>query len=159
EPATQTTAAVPQMVDQRGKTHPAPWVPFTRAGCDVGAFSVANIEFENTTGDIDNVFGPNSPEHAEAQASLAAPRGSKERNKAPADFEGIAIHCAKGSALCAKTGAPDKLPDEPGGYDGFLALFGNVNVAPQVNGGQGFVLDLNGVPVQDATGNFGFPGF
>ena len=28
----------PQMIDQRGKTHPAPWVPFTRAGCDVGAF-------------------------------------------------------------------------------------------------------------------------
>ena len=34
---------LPQMVDRRGKTHPAPWVPFTRAGCDVGAFSIANI--------------------------------------------------------------------------------------------------------------------
>ena len=45
------TTSVPQMVDQRGKIHPAPWVPFTRAGCDVGAFSVANIEFENTTSD------------------------------------------------------------------------------------------------------------
>src|SRR5262249_39892274 len=44
--------SVPHMVDQRGKIHPAPWVPFTRAGCDVGAFSVANIEFENTTSDI-----------------------------------------------------------------------------------------------------------
>ena len=44
---------MPQMVDQRGKIHPAPWVPFTRAGCDVGAFSVANIEFENTTSDGD----------------------------------------------------------------------------------------------------------
>src|SRR5580704_7632982 len=50
------TTSVPQMVDQRGKIHPAPWVPFTRAGCDVGAFSVANIEFENTTSDVDNVF-------------------------------------------------------------------------------------------------------
>ena len=45
----------PQMVDLRGKVHPAPWVPFTRAGCDVGAFSMANIEFENVFGDIDNV--------------------------------------------------------------------------------------------------------
>src|SRR5262245_19363908 len=52
----------PQMVDRRGKVHPAPWVPFTRAGCDVGAFSVANIEFENVTSDIDNVFGPTSDE-------------------------------------------------------------------------------------------------
>jgi hypothetical protein len=33
----------PQMIDQRGLVHPAPWVPFTRAGCDVGAFSTANI--------------------------------------------------------------------------------------------------------------------
>src|SRR5215467_12929980 len=34
---------LPNMLAQDGKTHPAPWVPFTRAGCDVGAFSVANI--------------------------------------------------------------------------------------------------------------------
>src|ERR1700692_532605 len=85
------TTSVPQMVDGRGKIHPAPWVPFTRAGCDVGAFSVANIEFENTKSDIDNVFGPNSPEHNE---NLADP------NLAMADFEGIALHCAKGSQIC-----------------------------------------------------------
>src|SRR3984893_6660403 len=73
------------------KSYPAPWVPFTRAGCDVGAFSVANIEFENTKGDIDNVFGPTSPEHNE---NLANP------DLAVADFEGIAIHCALASPLC-----------------------------------------------------------
>src|SRR5579859_7471650 len=49
---------LPQMVNQQGKIHPAPWVPFTRAGCDVGAFSLANIEFENTAGDVTTVFGP-----------------------------------------------------------------------------------------------------
>ena len=43
---------LPNMLDQDGKTHPAPWVPFTRAGCDVGAFSVANIEFETIPGDL-----------------------------------------------------------------------------------------------------------
>jgi hypothetical protein len=159
EPATATTPAVPLMVDQRGKAHPAPWVPFTRAGCDVGAFSTANIEFENTTGDIDNVFGPTSPQHDEAAKSAAAPRGSKLANQAAADFEGIAIHCAKGSKLCATGGAPDALPDEPGGYTGFTALFGNVTVAPAINHGAPDVLDLDGVPVQDETGNFGFPGF
>ena len=65
------STSVPQMVDQRGKVHPAPWVPFTRAGCDVGAFSVANIEFENVTSDVDNVFGPTSPEHLEARRTDA----------------------------------------------------------------------------------------
>jgi hypothetical protein len=43
-PITDTT---PQMIGKDGKIAPAPWAAFTRAGCDVGAFSVANIEFEN----------------------------------------------------------------------------------------------------------------
>src|SRR5712691_13478228 len=36
------------MVTDGQKTTPAPWVPFTRAGCDFGAISLANIELENT---------------------------------------------------------------------------------------------------------------
>ncbi len=96
------------MIDQAGKTAPAPWVPFTRAGCDVGGFSMANIEFENVSGDINAVFGPNSAEAAEAKANF---------DMAVADFEGISIHCAQGSTLCAG-GQPDLLPDEPGGYVG-----------------------------------------
>jgi hypothetical protein len=140
----------PQMIDQRGKTHPAPWVAFTRAGCDVGAFSTANIEFENISSDITNVFGANSPQALEAKANPA---------KAIADFEGIAIHCAKKSALCGAVGAPDLLPDEPGGYSGFQALYGNVSVAPQINGAQPVINDLDGVPITDGNGNAGFPGF
>src|SRR6202047_5228591 len=103
----------PQMIDERGKTHPAPWVPFPRAGCDVGAFSTANIEFENIGSDINNVFGAASPQAAEAKANPT---------KAVADFEGITIHCAKNSRLCSKGTAPDLLSDEPGGYVGFNAL-------------------------------------
>ena len=144
---------VPQMVDQRGKIHPAPWVPFTRAGCDVGAFSVANIEFENTFGDIDNVFGPTSPEHNENVAN---------HNLAVADFEGIAIHCAQTSSLCGGSAhaAPDKLPDEPGGYAGFSALFGNKYAAPAINHSTSIIInDLDGNPIQDSHGNPGFPGF
>jgi hypothetical protein len=143
------TTQQPQMVDQRGKTAPAPWVAFTRAGCDVGAFSVANIEFENVTSDVDNVFGPTSPEHNEAATN---------RNLALADFEGIAIHCAQGSPICAN-GRPDVLADEPGGYTGFNALFGNKNVAPAITGGQTGVKDLYGNVVADSHGNPGFPGF
>ena len=140
----------PQMIDQRGKIHPAPWVPFTRAGCDVGAFSTANIELENVGSDIDTVFGPNSAEAAEAKANF---------DKAVADFEGISIHCARASAICGDAGRPDVLTDEPGGYHGFSALYGNVNVAPRINGGQPFVNDLDGNHINDGNGNPGFPGF
>jgi hypothetical protein len=147
------TTSVPQMVDQRGKIHPAPWVPFTRAGCDVGAFSVANIEFENTTSDIDNVFGPTSPEHDENLTN---------HDLAVADFEGIVIHCAQGSGLCGGSAhaAPDKLPDEPGSYNSFQALFGNKYVAPALNHSPSITInDLDGVPISDGMGNLGFPGF
>ena len=143
QPVTDT---LPQMIDQRGKIHPAPWVPFTRAGCDVGAFSVANIEFENIGLDINTVFGPNSPEAQEAATNP---------NKANADFLGIAIHCAQNSALCA-SGRPDLLPDEPGGYTGFNALFGNKYVQPQISP-SGPVTDINGNVIQDQFGNPGFP--
>jgi hypothetical protein len=140
----------PQMIDPRGKVHPAPWVPFTRAGCDVGAFSTANIEFENVFGDINNVFGPNSFEAMEAHSNF---------DKAVADFEGIAIHCAHNSTVCGTAGAPDVLLDEPGGYQGFSALYGNFFVAPQINHGQSFVNDIDGNQINDGNGNVGFPGF
>jgi hypothetical protein len=144
-----TADGLPQMVDRRGKTHPAPWVPFTRAGCDVGGFSIANLEFENVTSDINNVFGPNSPQAAEAKSN---------RNKAIADFEGIIVHCAQSSPLCAKNGAPDVLEDEPGGYHGFSALYGNANVQPRISP-TGPVKDLDGNIIADSHGNPGFPGF
>lgn len=139
----------PEMLAPNGKTAPAPWVPFTRAGCDVGSFSVANIEFENIGSDINTVFGPNSPQAMEAASNF---------RKAIADFEGIIVHCARNSALCANNGAPDLLSDEPGGYEGYTALYGNVNVQPQISR-TGPVLDLDGNPITDGHGNNGFPGF
>jgi hypothetical protein len=145
--AANPTDTTPQMIDQQGQTHPAPWVPFTRAGCDAGAFSVANIELENTGLDITTVFGANSTEAAEVKTNPA---------KAQADFLGIAIHCAKGSVLCTAHSRPDFLPQEPGGYTGFGALFGNANVQPQISLG-GPVKDLDGNVIQDANGNPGFP--
>ena len=140
------TDFTPQMIDQRGKIHPAPWVPFTQAGCDVGAFSVANVELENIGLDITTVFGAGS---AEAQEAASDP------DKANADFLGIAIHCAQNSALCA-SGKPDLLPDEPGGYTGFKALFGNKYVQPQISP-SGPVKDIDGNVIQDSHGNPGFP--
>src|SRR6202030_1369821 len=48
--------------------------------------------------------------------------------------------------------------DEPGGYTGFIALFGYANVQPQISPG-GPITDLNGNVVADSHGNPGFPGF
>ena len=130
---------LPNMLDDRGKTHPAPWVPFTRAGCDVGAFSVANIEFESVPNDLGTFFGTGSTQFTNASGILAHnPNDAnfahqQARQSVNTDWLGIAIHCAQGSALCSgPNGAPDALPDEPFGYTGFNALFGNVNVAPAV---------------------------
>lgn len=140
----------PEMLDEQGKTAPAPWVPYTRAGCDVGAFSVANIEFETVPGDVITVFGANSPEGIEANNPAM-------RDKANADLLGIAVHCAKGSPLCNNPhGRDDLLPDEPGGYVGYKALFGNLHVQPVISP-SGSVKDLDGNVIQTAAGNPGFP--
>jgi hypothetical protein len=107
------------------------------------------MDFENTSGDITNVYGAGSPE-------------SKDTNKF-ADFEGIAIHCALNNALCTpppagglrgpgQFGAADLLPQEPNGYVGFNGIFGHKYVVPALTGGS-TLNDLNGNPIN------GFPGF
>ena len=132
------------------KTTPAPWVPYTRAGCDFGAVASANIVLENTGtgpgGDMTKVFGAGSPEWLEAQASNAAPAGSAARNLAQTDFVGMAVHCGAGGGICAgnPNARPDLLPDEPGGYSGFLGLFGAKAVNPAIANGSPVVNNLNG---------------
>jgi hypothetical protein len=144
EPITDTT---PELIDQRGKVHPAPWVPFTRAGCDVGAFSIANMELENVGLDITTVFGAGSPQAAEAASNPS---------QAATDFEGIAVHCARNSPLCSANSSPDILNDEPRGYFGYRALFGNAEVQPQISP-SGPVKDLDGNVIADSHGHPGFP--
>src|ERR1700749_2760198 len=131
-PATSPHTVAPDTVT------PAPWVPYTRAGCDVGEVATANQELENVTPDIADAFGANSPE---AQQLAADPDSFKDPETA--DYVGVAVHCAPGNAFCANatgvkfgqtspthTAAPDVLPDEPGGYTGFQALYGHRYVAP-----------------------------
>ena len=161
---------------------PAPWVPFTRAGCSVGDFSTANMVLENVGLDIPTVFGANSPEAMQLAAD-------PDRFKDPetADYVGVAVHCAQGDAVCAnamaqkfgQTGpspsaSADLLVDEPGGYNGFQGLFGHRYVAPQLGAGTPNV-SHNGYAVTNAAGNLvaldgheirnsfanqpGFPGF
>jgi len=159
----------PEMINENGKTAPAPWVPFTRAGCDVGAFSVANIEFESLPADIRTVYGTGSPQDLAVSAALAlanTPANQPARQAPNTDWLGVAIHCAVGSLLCAgSTGKPDLLPDEPGGYTGFNALYGNINVAPVICQGAsttacdpaGHVKDTNNSVIADLYGHPGFP--
>ena len=162
---------------------PAPWVPFTRAGCNVADIATANQELENTTPDIVQAFGANSPEAAQLAADTDSFKDAET-----ADYVGVAVHCAQGSAFCADAKAvkfgqttpspsavPDVLPDEPGGYNGFQALFGHRYVAPQLGAGMPN-LSRNGYEVTNAAGNLvdengnqingafltnhpGFPGF
>ncbi len=145
-----TSDSTPNLVTNGGKNTPAPWVPYTRAGCDVGAFSIANMELENTktssSGDITKVFGANSPQAALSKFSFnnfgkedVDHDGdiAKDNSLASADFEGIAIHCSQADSTaggaCAN-GQPDALADEPGGYSEFKGLFGALQVNPLVTG-------------------------
>jgi len=89
DPANPTTPTdtTYNMLTADGKNVPAPWVPYTRAGCNVGTVATANMVLENTAIDIPTVFGANSPE---AQEVIANP------GQAFADFVGVGIHCAQG---------------------------------------------------------------
>jgi hypothetical protein len=153
-PATARPAPAP------AKVTPAPWVPFTRAGCNVGEIGTVNQELENPTPDIADVFGASSPE---AQQLAADPDPYKDPEVA--DYVGVGVHCARGSAFCASaqavkygqttpshTAVADLLPDEPGGYAGYQALFGHKYIAPQLGAGTAS-LTRHGYPVTNAAGN------
>jgi hypothetical protein len=166
------------MVTTGGKNAPAPWVPYTRAGCDFGATALANVVLENTgtgpNGDMTKVFGSGSPEWNEGDASNKAAPGTATRNLAQTDFIGMAIHCANtATSVCAgkASARPDTLPDEPGGYTGFNGLFGAKYVNPAICAaepqnctdatvnGQLALKKLSGGPITDQFNQPGFPGF
>jgi hypothetical protein len=176
-PATTNPAPAPNT------TTPAPWAAYTRAGCNVADVSIANADLENTAVDIPKVFGANSPEVNQLNADKDSFKDAET-----ADYVGVSVHCAKGNAFCANakgvkfgqttasnTAVSDVLPDEPGGYNGFQALFGHRYIAPQLGAGTpnlshngfqvtnaaGNLVDLNGNEIDGAflTNHPGFPGF
>ncbi len=140
----------PNLVDAKGKMAPAPWVPYTRAGCNVGDVAMANTELENTEPDIPDVFGAHS---APAKEALAQP------SLAATDFEGLSVHCAKRNATCSADphAVADRLPAEPGGYHGFRAVFGAKYLDGTLNHGP--VTNLDGKVITDSSGHAGFPGY
>ncbi|MDE1769218.1 MAG: hypothetical protein KGI28_01515 [Thaumarchaeota archaeon] len=139
------------LLNSTGQNAPAPWVAYTRAGCNFGAAALANMEVENTGSDLKTIFGVGSPQAIE---------GTSHSANAVADFEGIAIHCAAGDPLCsaANGGVPDVLPQEKGGYSGYNALFGHKYVAPQISSTLP-MKNLNGNTINGSNGIPGFPGF
>lgn len=171
------------LVNEKGQNAPAPWVAYTRAGCDVAALGIADMDLENNSSDLATVYGTSSAEYV---------LGSKSSSKGTADFEGIAVHCAQGSTLCAAAtalsgsttgftdGLPvskaisDVLPQEPGGYTGFQGIFGARYAYPAIQSVLGQtpnaqLTDYQGnlIGYQTATGGTivqsktvpGFPGF
>jgi len=243
------------------KNTPAPWVPYTRAGCDFGTTANANIVLENNTavafaagpttlaaasaagatnikvastagfstgmaitvdaapnaesatvsavgtsgaggtgitltaplssahasgvtvygptatdpaGDMTRVFGAGSPEWNEGLASQKANPGTAARNLAQTDFVGLAIHCAQNKkSICHdnSNAKADQLPDEPGGYSGYPAIFGGKYVNPAIcpanpsnctnatANGQPALKKLDGTKITDQFDQPGFPGF
>jgi len=130
------------------KVTPAPWVPFTRAGCTVGDFSTANMVLENPSVDVPTAFGADS-----AEAKETAANGDPFKDIQVAKYAGEAIHCAQGATICSSSprALADQLPDEPGGYDGYQALFGAQYIAPAIGGGANQFHD--GYRVTDGDGN------
>ena len=94
---------------------------------------VIYITFDNAT-----LFGTGSKEDIAVRAALAlpnTPENQPARQEPSTDYLGIAMHCAKGSALCKNHHArPDPLPVEPGGYGhpGFPNLF-NPRATPSLD--------------------------
>ena len=131
-----------EMLTQNGENTPAPWVPFTRAGCDFAGIGSANMEFENDLSDVSNVYGSGSPQAALGQWSYydAYEHSDQGSNLGETDFEGLAIHCSYAQSqpggLCssANGGVADNLPDEPGQYLGYNGLFGALAVNPALTG-------------------------
>src|SRR5437762_10738886 len=110
---------------------------------------------------MSEAFGAHSPEWNDAVASNAAPSGTAARAKALTDYIGIAIHCANGGGICNANPAnarADNLPQEPGGYAGYKALFGAKYVNPAINHSP-CVQATDGSDVKDPFGQCGFPGF
>jgi hypothetical protein len=170
-PRPNAVDTTPSMAYAGGGVTPAPWVPFTRAGCAVGNFSTANMVLENAAVDVPTVFGADSPE-----AQQTAADSDNFKDVEVAQYVGEAIHCPQGDgSICANSSRPldDVLPTEPGGYDGYKAVFGAKYIAPAIGGGpnhfhdgyrvtdsNGNLVDLNGNTIAEPfSGTPGFSGF
>jgi hypothetical protein len=139
------------IIDAAGRNAPAPWVPFTRAGCNVGDVAMADMDLENALPDVPVVFGASSSEAKDAE---------DPNYPTQTEYQGLSVHCAEGSTVCADNPGvvADRLPDEPGGYNGYQAVFGAKFLDPELSS-TGEPTNLDGQVITDSSGNVGFPGY
>ena len=139
------------LMTSTGKNTPAPWVPFTEAGCNVGEVALANLDIENALPDVPVVFGADSAEATDA---------TNPNFPTETEFEGLSVHCALHNAFCADNPRPvaDQLPDQPGGYQGYQAVFGAKYLDGELHPG-GPLTNLDGAVITDGNGLPGFPGY
>ena len=147
------------MITDGQKTTPAPWVPFTRAGCDVGGVGTANIELENAstaaTGDITKVFGSGSPEWNEARREPAA-----RRRPTSSASRSTARRARRASAPATRTRSPTRCRTSPAATAASRRSSATKYVDPAITGGQRVRQGHRpATPITDPRGNCGFPGF
>ena len=101
------------------KNTPAPWVPYTRAGCDWGAAAGANVVLENTgtgpNGDMTKVFGtrrPSGPRRKRPPLHLREPLRATWRRPTSSASQFIAAPAA-GSAPAIRTRVPTSFRTSP----------------------------------------------
>ena len=121
------------------KNTPAPWVPYTRAGCDFGAVSRANIVLENTgtgpNGDMTKVFGRARRSGRGPGFERGAGRHAAVLWRRPTSSASRALRPRRRRVRGQPQRQARWLPDEPGGYAGFKGLFGAKSVNPAITGG------------------------
>jgi hypothetical protein len=120
DPANAARVQPFQMIDGNGRNVQAPWVPFVNAGCNFGAVSTVNMVLENNGNDVNQVFGPGSPEASESPLDRTN------------DFVGIAVHCTDSTCSTVGNGSGVHAKPELGGQ-GFGALYGHKYVASQIS--------------------------
>ena len=118
------------------KNTPAPWVAFTRAGCDFAGVGAADMELENTTSDVTQVFGAGSG--GGARHVLGTSRPARPGATSPSPTSKASRSTARRSrarpAASASNGGRTRCPTSPDGYTGYKGLFGALHVNPFLTG-------------------------
>ncbi len=154
-PASKPVAdKTPTLMGANGKNAPAPWVSYTRKGCNFGTVAGARHRAGEHAArrsarfrcELPRGEGGGEPEHC-------GPGTSRRRFRGALPCTARAV-----SAVCGKGSRPDLLPDEPGSYHGYRALYGNKFVQPVISP-SGPVRSLAGHVIKDSLGQIGFPGY
>ena len=98
---------------------PAPWVPFTRAGCDFAGLGAANMELENTSSDVATRRSP----------AVTLPAGSRRPRTSRGSRSTARSPTARPAAF-APTARPTRSRPSPAATPASRALFGAFQVNP-----------------------------